>query len=243
MVPLFDPGPIDHPDIPIHLAAVNPRMCAVAGEVADGIRPHPVCTPSYIEQVMLPAVRRGAARAGRSLDEFTVSMKPLVASAPDEEELEPKVRDARARIAFYAVDAGLRRRLRPPRPRRPRRRGEACCPRRSGGRSCPQLINDDVLHRFAVIGTYDAIGARLLDRFRDVVTDCEFSIAVRDDEDRAALPTSRSDPGRRRRDRARRDRGRTGCGGRPCGALTRSGLLRREAEPLASRCPAPSATP
>ena len=66
MVPLFDAGPIEHPDIPVHLAAVNPYMCSVAGEVADGIRPHPVCTPSYIADVMLPAVRRGAdPRGGR----------------------------------------------------------------------------------------------------------------------------------------------------------------------------------
>ena len=61
MVPLFNPGPIDHPGIPIHVAAVNPGMCSVAGEVADGVRPHPVCTPSYIREVMLPAVRKGAA--------------------------------------------------------------------------------------------------------------------------------------------------------------------------------------
>ncbi|MFW2335362.1 LLM class flavin-dependent oxidoreductase, partial [Ilumatobacter sp.] len=44
MVPLFDPGPIDHPDIPVHVAAIGPHMCAVAGEVADGVRLHPVCT-------------------------------------------------------------------------------------------------------------------------------------------------------------------------------------------------------
>ena len=50
MVPLFDPGPIEHPDIPIHVAAVNPMMCRFVGEVADGLRPHPVCTPSYIER-------------------------------------------------------------------------------------------------------------------------------------------------------------------------------------------------
>ena len=36
-------------------------MTSVAGEVADGVRPHPVCTPSYIRDVMLPAVRTGAA--------------------------------------------------------------------------------------------------------------------------------------------------------------------------------------
>src|SRR6201990_2948539 len=75
MVPLFNPGPIEHPDIPIHVAAVNQIMCQVAGEVAEGIRPHPVCAPAYIEKVMLPAVRAGAAKAGRSLDRFPVGMK------------------------------------------------------------------------------------------------------------------------------------------------------------------------
>ena len=84
------------------LAAVNPVMCQIVGEVADGIRPHPVCTPSYIDEVMLPAVRAGAAKAGRSLDEFQVCMKPLVATAATEEELAPKIVDVRARISFYA---------------------------------------------------------------------------------------------------------------------------------------------
>jgi probable F420-dependent oxidoreductase len=97
MVPLFDPGPIEHPEIPIHIAAVNPMMCQVAGEIAEGIRPHPVCTPSYIEKVMLPAARAGAVKAGRSLDRFRVCMKPLVATAVNEAELVPKVRDTRAR--------------------------------------------------------------------------------------------------------------------------------------------------
>ena len=83
MVPLFDPGPIEHPDIPIHVAAVNPTMCRFVGEVADGLRPHPVCTPRYIRDVMLPAMRAGAAAAGRS-PALAVAMKPLVCAAPDE---------------------------------------------------------------------------------------------------------------------------------------------------------------
>ena len=33
MVPLFDPGPIDHPDIPIHVAVIGPNMTAMAGSV------------------------------------------------------------------------------------------------------------------------------------------------------------------------------------------------------------------
>ena len=64
MVPLFAPAPIEHPDIPIQLAAVNPYMCQVAGEVADGIRAHRSCTPRYIAEVMLPAARRARPRRG-----------------------------------------------------------------------------------------------------------------------------------------------------------------------------------
>src|SRR5216683_7308296 len=58
MVPLFAPSPIEHPRIPIELAAVNPYMCQVAGEVADGIRAHPIATPRYIAETMLPAARK-----------------------------------------------------------------------------------------------------------------------------------------------------------------------------------------
>ncbi len=188
MVPLFDAGPQDHPDIPILLAAVNPFMCGVAGEVADGIRPHPVCTPSYIDEVMLPAVRRGAARSGRSLEGFTVNMKPLVATAPDEERLVAKVRDARARIAFYCSTPGYRAAF------DHLGLGELAdaakvLSREQRWEELPALISDDVLHQFVTVGTYDTIAARLLDRYGPVVTHCEFSVAVGDDADRHALAT------------------------------------------------------
>jgi probable F420-dependent oxidoreductase len=186
MVPLFDAGPIEHPDIPIHVAAVNPVMCSVAGEVADGVRPHPVCTPSYIRSVMLPAVRKGAERAGRSLDSFRVAMKPLVASARTEEELAVKVRDARARIAFYASTPGYVAAF--------EHLGLAdlaneakVLSKRQDWEALPELIDDDVLDQFVTIGTHDVIGERLLARYGDVVTDIEFSIAVADDEDRSRL--------------------------------------------------------
>ncbi len=186
MVPLFDAGPIEHPDIPVLLAAVNPVMCSVAGEVADGVRPHPVCTPAYIEEVMLPAVRRGAARAERSLEHFTVNMKPLIATAPDEERLAVRIRDARARIAFYASTPGYRRAF--------EHVGLAdladeakVLSKQQRWEELPPLIDDDVLHTFVTVGTYDEIAQRLHERYGGVVTHCEFSIAVHDDADRAAL--------------------------------------------------------
>lgn len=186
MVPLFNPGPIEHPDIPIHLAAVNKVMCRIAGEVADGIRPHPVCTPSYIAEVMIPNAQEGARRSGRSLEHFQIAMKPLTASAPTQAELEPKIRDARARIAFYASTPSYRAafdhlglgQL-----------ADECkvLSRAQRWEELPEKISDDVLDQFAVIGTYDEIGDRLCARFGDVVTNIEFSIAVNNVPEKARL--------------------------------------------------------
>src|SRR5438876_918898 len=83
----------------VELAAVNPYMCQVAGEVADGIRAHPIATPRYIAETMLPAVRKGAAKAGRDLSRFTMCVMPLVATAPDRASLAERIRDVRARVA------------------------------------------------------------------------------------------------------------------------------------------------
>ena len=186
MVPLFNPGPIEHPRIPIQLAAVNAVLCQVAGEVADGIRPHPVCTPSYIAEVMLPAVRAGAAKAGRSLADFSVCMKPLVAAAANEADLVPKVRDVRARIAFYASTPQYRAafdhlglgefadRLK-------------LLSRTQRWEEMPGHISDEVLETFVTIGTYDTIARQLCDRYGEIVTHCEFSIPVKDAADRAQL--------------------------------------------------------
>ncbi len=186
MVPLFNPGPIEHPRIPIQLAAVNPVMSQIVGEVADGLRPHPVCTPSYIAEVMLPAVRAGAAKAGRSLDGFQVCMKPLVATAATEEELAKKIVDVRARISFYASTPQYRTAF------AHHGLGDLAdelklLSRAQRWEEMPRYITDDVLHTFVTVGTYDQIAAKLLDRYSGVVTHCEFSIPVNDAADKDRL--------------------------------------------------------
>ena len=77
MTPFFNPGPIDHPKIPIFIAGVNPYMCGVAGELCDGLivslpRGGPVKTA-------LERVRKAAAQAGRTLERFyTAALVTLV---------------------------------------------------------------------------------------------------------------------------------------------------------------------
>jgi len=182
MVPLFDPGPSAHPDIPIHLAALNTYMCRVAGEVADGFRPHPICTPRYIEEVMKPAVAAGAARTGRDAATMAVAMKPLVAAAPDEERLIKKIRDVRARVAFYASTPAYRpafdiwglgdlaARL-------------SVLAREKRWEEMPGHVDDEMLNIFATVGLYDEIADKIVDRFSGVLTHVGFSIPVENERD------------------------------------------------------------
>lgn len=186
MVPLFNPGPIEHPDIPIHVTAIGPNMCALAGEVADGVRLHPVCTTSFIDDEVLPAVERGAARAGRTLDGFEVCMKPLVGCAPDSDTLERVAETVRARVAFYLSTPSYRRTF--------EHHGWGDIAREASELSraqrwddLPGVVTDEMLHTVATIGTYDDIADKLRDRYLGRVDRIEFSIPVRNPDDAARL--------------------------------------------------------
>ncbi len=66
MTPFFNPGPIDHPDIPVSSPRSNPAMCRLAGELCQGLVVHPFHTIDYLDGVVAPAVAEGAERTGRS---------------------------------------------------------------------------------------------------------------------------------------------------------------------------------
>jgi len=100
--PFFNPGPIARPGIPIHVAAVNPYMARMAGELCEGLRLHPVATFAYTRAVLLPAIAEGAARAGRDAADFELIGAPFLALGRDEQELQQAKDALRQQIAFYA---------------------------------------------------------------------------------------------------------------------------------------------
>src|SRR4051812_23992602 len=58
-------------ELPIYIAALSPRMLALAGEVADGVILW-LCSPDYIRDVVVPHVREGRRNAGKALDGFDI---------------------------------------------------------------------------------------------------------------------------------------------------------------------------
>jgi probable F420-dependent oxidoreductase len=58
MPPYFNPESLGLRLPPVTLAAVGPAMLRVAGEVADGARLHPFCTPKYLSETVLPELKK-----------------------------------------------------------------------------------------------------------------------------------------------------------------------------------------
>jgi probable F420-dependent oxidoreductase len=102
MSPFFNPGPIEHANIPIYIAGVNTGLARLAGELCEGFHAHPFHSLRYLREVILPAIEEGANKEGRKRKEVAVSVTAFVASTPEE------MNFARAQIAFYASTPSYR---------------------------------------------------------------------------------------------------------------------------------------
>ncbi|HEY4811733.1 MAG TPA: LLM class flavin-dependent oxidoreductase [Solirubrobacteraceae bacterium] len=72
------------PELPIYVAALSPAMLRLAGEVGDGVILW-LCNPSYIRDVVIPEVRAGRERAGRTLEGFDIVAAVPAALTDDRE--------------------------------------------------------------------------------------------------------------------------------------------------------------
>lgn len=97
----FNPGPIDHPNVPIFIGGLNSYNLRLAGELCDGLAMHPFNSRSYLKHVIHNRLAEGAKRADRSVDEVTVLASPLVITGRTAEEMTEARERVRRRIAFY----------------------------------------------------------------------------------------------------------------------------------------------
>jgi F420-dependent oxidoreductase-like protein len=89
--------------IPIYIAAIGPRNTALAAEIAEGWLPT-IFAPDHFD-VFRPSLEEGAARSGRSLDEFDVAPMTSMAIRDDVEEARDFMRPF---LALYIGGMGSR---------------------------------------------------------------------------------------------------------------------------------------
>jgi probable F420-dependent oxidoreductase len=99
--PQWSAGPIDAPDPKVDIAAVNPWMLRMAGEVADGVHVHPLGEPGYIARHVVPKVAEGAAKSGRSASDIAVIVPVMTIVGDSDEERHRERELVRASMSFY----------------------------------------------------------------------------------------------------------------------------------------------
>lgn len=174
MPPLFNPGPLTFASPQIWLAGVGPKMVETAGAVADGFICHPLLSPSYLKDVLVPGLERGQTSVGRTSSP-TLSAMVMVASGQTEEELAVAIAGTRQQIGFYASTPAYRPVL------DHHGWGELhmtahAFTREGRWRELADLVDDEVLNTLAVVGEVPQVSAELQVRFGDLADRVVLSI-------------------------------------------------------------------
>ncbi|MGH9090131.1 MAG: TIGR03617 family F420-dependent LLM class oxidoreductase [Acidimicrobiales bacterium] len=111
--PYFNPGPDQETTPPpTWLGGVNPGICRLAGEVANGFVTHPTnSSPRYLEEICLPNLRLGAARAGRDPADVELVAGTTVATGATGAEVAAERERQRRLMAFLYSTPAYRRSL------------------------------------------------------------------------------------------------------------------------------------
>jgi probable F420-dependent oxidoreductase len=173
MTPFFNPGPNPHGDARIFLAGVGELMTQVAGEVADGFLCHGFTTRQYLDEVTLPNLAKGRAKAGKAMDGFQLAGPMFVVTGRDEAEMVEAAKGVKGQIAFYGSTPAYRPVL--------ELHGwgdlqEELNRLSKEGRwaEMGDLIDDDMLATFAVVAPLDRVAGALKERWGDVLDRLSF---------------------------------------------------------------------
>ena len=181
MTPMFTPLDSEYGAPRVMLAAVGPLMTEVAGEVADGVIIHSFTTKKYLEEVTLPAVEKGLAKAGRSRSDFQISYPGFIVTGKNEEEFNATKKAVCKQIAFYGSTPAY----------------APVLGSHGWGDLQPELnklskmgnwdemgtlITDEILNEFAIVGELDQVVGKFKSRYSGLVDRTMGSLPARDDE-------------------------------------------------------------
>jgi probable F420-dependent oxidoreductase len=161
MSPFFNPGPIEHPHIPIYIAGVNAGLAKLAGELCEGFHVHPFHSPRYLREEILPAIEKGLEKERRKRKEISVSVTAFVAASAEDEAV------ARAQIAFYASTPSYRPVM--------ALHGWTDVAERLSSHAAkgewsdmPGLITDKMLHQFCLVTDANNLASALKERYEGI---------------------------------------------------------------------------
>jgi probable F420-dependent oxidoreductase len=186
MTPFFTPAASDLDGFgppKVFLAGVGELMTEVAGEVCDGFLCHGFTTERYLREVTIPALERGRAKAGKTMEGFEIIGPSFVVTGTSDEQMEAAAAGTRQQIAFYGSTpaykgvlelhgwGGLQEELN-------------ALSKQGDWLKMGTLIDDEILNTFAVVGPPESIAPELATRYGDVIQRISFYAPYKSDPER-----------------------------------------------------------
>ena len=186
MTPFFSPGPSEQSPPPVFISAINAYNCRVAGEVCDGVSLHPLTSPEFVKQKVLPPIQDGAARTERDPKAVVLTGSGFVITGPNRQAIEERKYPVRRQIAFYAStrtystvlethgieDIGVRLHE---------------MSLKGQWEEMTGLITDDIFDKFVVAEEYDQVASAVKERFGGLLDEVVFGMDVVGSEDERHL--------------------------------------------------------
>ena len=167
MTPMFDAGPNPFGIPPVWIGAVGPKMTHVAGTTADGLIAHPFHTLNFLRDTQLKGLHQGIDDAGREKSDVTVNVAGICITGENEQEFEAATQTIKGLLAFYGSTPAYL----PPM----KEMGiDGLHPRLNKlskeGRwdKMAELVDDDFVNGFAVVGEPKDMGQKLWDKYGDM---------------------------------------------------------------------------
>ena len=169
MTPDFTPKNIEYGRPKVVMAAVGPLMIKTAAREADGLIVHSFATQKYIEEHMVPSINTTLDEAGKSASDFEISFPPFVVTGETEAAFEAAKAQARYRIAFYGSTPAYKPVL-------------GChdwqdlqpklnhLSKNNAWAKMPELISDEMLETFAVVGEPLDVAEKIKTRYGNLVS-------------------------------------------------------------------------
>ena len=158
-------------------------MTEVAGEVCDGFLCHGFTTEKYLREVTIPALARGREKAGKTMEGFEIVGPSFVVTGSNEREMELAASGTRQQIAFYGSTpayrgvldihgwGGLQDELN-------------TLSKQGKWVEMGNLITDEILNTFAVVGEPESVAPELHARYGDVIQRISFYAPYKSDPER-----------------------------------------------------------
>jgi probable F420-dependent oxidoreductase len=92
--------------IPIYLPALYETAMRVAGEIGDGLAPHPISSEQWILERIVPNLKKGLDKAGRKRSDVDLNVWLYVAPNTDRKQA---IEETRRTVIFYALHSQYER--------------------------------------------------------------------------------------------------------------------------------------